>query len=385
MPTSPNLKRNLPSGHSLFAWLRLRAGGCGSHAQGGEAISLQAYSWIDCVLARIAARVLIATSKAARDTAASTSTCSASNSPIVVSGGHMSAICEVRFCAQYRAPSLARSLNSFSIDSIAAVWSWFIYAVSLKKLEIPAVIGLSSHTKPNHERNDHDYLPLLREFDSTREHSTTRRKNSKRELLEMRRLQLLFMQKGDFVSDRAFSSKSGFAETDKGLPLAGRHPQISTGIDWSPPHKAECTSQVGGRIVPTAQQLSVRRNGSDHTFNCGFSFSSTSYLSLRSSMARPYAASRSSSIRLRSSRANRRCSIDRLTYAASLLMSSGQIRAQSSGLKSLRVTFPFVASSMSAQRSVGTGRTPAFHWLMSTGDMPSFLARLAAVSIFKMY
>lgn len=174
MPTSSNIKMNPPSGHGLFAWLRLRAGGRGSHAQGGEAISLQAYSWIDCVLARIAARVLIATSKAARDTAASTSTCSASNSPIVVSGGHISAICEVRFCAQYRAPSLARSLNSFSIDSIAAVWSWFIYAVSL-------------------------------------------------------------------------------------------------------------------------------------------------------------------------------------------LMSSGQIRAQSSGLKSLRVTFPFVASSMSAQRSVGTGRTPAFH------------------------
>lgn len=131
MQTSSDIKRNPPSGHSLFAWLRLRAGGRGSHAQGGEAISLLAYSWIGCVLARIAARVLIATSKAARDTAASTSTCSASNSPIVVSGGQMSAICEVKFCAQYRAPSLARSLSSFSINSAEAVWSWFIYAAFL--------------------------------------------------------------------------------------------------------------------------------------------------------------------------------------------------------------------------------------------------------------
>ncbi len=129
--THIEIKRIQPSGHSFFAWLRLRAGRGGSHAQGGEAISLQAYSWIDGVLARIAARFFREMSRAAIDKVTSNSTLSATKSAIVVLGGHFSAMKNVRLSATCGTLQFARSLIASSIDSSITVWSWFIYAASL--------------------------------------------------------------------------------------------------------------------------------------------------------------------------------------------------------------------------------------------------------------
>jgi len=63
----------------------------------------------------------------------------------------------------------------------------------------------------------------------------------------------------------------------------------------------------------------------------------------------------------------------------SSVTNSGQIRCQVSGRKSRRETHPSVAFSIAAHRSVGIGRMPFLHWLISTGETSRTEASFAAL------
>ena len=55
------------------------------------------------------------------------------------------------------------------------------------------------------------------------------------------------------------------------------------------------------------------------------------------------------------------------TFQSLSFFRSGQIRSQSSGRKSLRVTSPWVACSMRTHFSIGTGLRQLIHWLTTGG------------------
>jgi len=59
---------------------------------------------------------------------------------------------------------------------------------------------------------------------------------------------------------------------------------------------------------------------------------------------------------------------------------SGQIKCQSSGRRSLRVTWPFVACSITKHRSIGTDLMSYLYWLIKAGLIFSFRASEAAFS-----